>query len=360
MSITEQITSAILDFQDPYAKVTWRQMGVNVTVTPESNSYHIAIKLPYPAVGAHDVIARSLREHILAVGVALPDSATIHLTHQIVKKRLPNANLLPNIKHVIAVGSGKGGVGKSTTAVNLAFALQLDGARVGILDADIYGPSIPTLLGRKDAQPVSPDGKRIEPVMAHGLASMSLGYLVDEGDAVIWRGPMASGALQQLLNDTLWPELDYLVLDLPPGTGDVQLTMAQRIPVSGALVVTTPQDLAMIDARKAIRMFTKVNVPVLGVCENMAVYVCPSCGHRDHIFGDGGADLLAKEHDVPVVGRLPLNGKIRACSDSGRSMLLEAPESDLSQPFREMARHLAARLAATGERAIPEIKIVED
>ena len=252
----------------------------------------------------------------------------------------------PRIRNIVAVGSGKGGVGKSTTAVNLALALAAGGARVGVLDADVYGPSVPTMLGLA-GRPDSPDGKSILPMRAHGVEAMSIGLLVDQDAPMIWRGPMATSALMQLLNDTLWggeEGLDFLVVDLPPGTGDIQLTMAQKIPVAGAVVVTTPQDVATLDARKALRMFEKVDVAVLGLVENMAQHVCSNCGHVEHLFGQGGGERMAAQYGVPLLGSLPLEIAIREQGDAGVPVVVWAPESAAAAAYRQTAQRLVEEL----------------
>ena len=250
---------------------------------------------------------------------------------------------LPSIANIICVGSGKGGVGKSTTAVNLALALQREGARVGLLDADIYGPSIPSMLGVK-GQP-STDGEKIIPKEAHGLKVMSIGFLVEEDTAMIWRGPMVTSALQQLLGDTLWGPLDYLVIDLPPGTGDIQLTLAQRIPVAGAVIVTTPQDIALLDARRAVHMFRKVDVPILGVVENMSTHICTKCGHEEAIFGHGGGEQMARDFEIPLLGRLPLAMEIRSSLDEGNPTMMQSPDSHLAKSYRSIALRTAGVLS---------------
>ena len=258
----------------------------------------------------------------------------------------PGLSPLPRVRNILAVGSGKGGVGKSTTAVNLALALAAGDARVGVLDADVYGPSIPTMLGLS-GKPDSPDGKSILPMRAHGIEAMSIGLLVDQDTPMIWRGPMATSALTQLLNDTLWggdEGLDYLVVDLPPGTGDIQLTLAQKIPVAGAVVVTTPQEVATLDARKALRMFEKVNVAVLGLVENMAQHVCSNCGHVEHLFGHGGAERMAAQYGVPLLGSLPLEIGIREQGDAGVPIVAVAPASAAAQAYRAAARRLLEEL----------------
>lgn len=258
----------------------------------------------------------------------------------------------PRVRNVIAVGSGKGGVGKSTTAVNLALALHRLGARVGVLDADIYGPSVPAMLGLS-GRPDSPDNKSIEPLRAFGIEAMSIGLLVDQDTPMIWRGPMATSALTQLFNDTLWDDLDYLLIDLPPGTGDIQLTLSQKIPVAGAVIVTTPQDIATLDARKALKMFEKVEVPVLGIVENMAVHTCGNCGHREHLFGEGGGERMAAQYGVPLLGSLPLEIAIREQGDAGQPVVVAAPESVAAKAYLAAATRLAEELGKRPRASIP-------
>ena len=256
----------------------------------------------------------------------------------------------PGIKtRIFAIASGKGGVGKSSTAVNLALALAAEGAKVGILDADIYGPSIPTMLGAENQRPTSPDGTHMAPIMSHGLATNSIGYLVTDDNAMVWRGPMASKALMQMLQETLWPDLDYLVLDMPPGTGDIQLTLAQNIPVTGAVVVTTPQDIALIDAKKGIVMFEKVEVPVLGIVENMSVHICSNCGHHEPIFGTGGAEKLAEKYHTQLLGQMPLHISLREDLDKGTPTVISRPESEFTAIYRQLADRVAAQLYWQGE-----------
>ncbi|MCW4453254.1 iron-sulfur cluster carrier protein ApbC [Flavobacterium sp. MXW15] len=258
----------------------------------------------------------------------------------------------PRIRNVIAVASGKGGVGKSTTAVNLAVALQHGGARVGVLDADIYGPSVPAMLGL-GGRPDSPDNKSIEPLRAFGVEAMSIGFLIDQDTPMIWRGPMATSALTQLFNDTLWGDLDYLLIDLPPGTGDIQLTLSQKIPVAGAVIVTTPQDIATLDARKALKMFEKVEVPVLGIVENMAVHTCSGCGKVEHLFGEGGGQRMAEQYGVPLLGSLPLEIGIREQGDAGTPIVAAAPESAAAKAYVAAAQRLAEELGKRPRAAIP-------
>ncbi len=269
---------------------------------------------------------------------------------------------ISGVKNILAVASGKGGVGKSTTAVNLALALAKKGLRVGILDADIYGPSVPLMLGIQD-QPEVTEQKKIHPMIAHGIQSMSIGYLVNEKAAMAWRGPMATSALQQLLNDTLWDNLDYLMIDLPPGTGDIQLTLAQKIPVTAAVIVTTPQDLALLDARRAYEMFQKVRVPVLGIIENMSLYVCSQCGHEEHIFGEGGGQQMAEEYNVSLLGSLPLDIHIREGTDNGKPTVIANPESINAKRYIEIAQKITEKLALleqTDRSSFPKIIIQND
>jgi ATP-binding protein involved in chromosome partitioning len=252
--------------------------------------------------------------------------------------------LVPGVKNIIAVASGKGGVGKSTTAVNLALALAAEGVSVGMLDADIYGPSQPTMLGIT-GRPETKDGKRLEPMQGHGIQAMSIGFLIDVETPMVWRGPMVTQALEQLLNETNWRDVDYLVVDLPPGTGDIQLTLAQRVPVTGAVIVTTPQDIALMDARKGLKMFEKVNIPILGVVENMSLHICSKCGHEENIFGSGGGDRMSKDYGIDLLGSLPLDIKIREQADSGMPTVVAEPDGRVAEIYREIARKVAVKIA---------------
>jgi len=270
-------------------------------------------------------------------------------------KRANEQHAVKNIKNIIVVSSGKGGVGKSTTAVNLALALQHEGAKVGLLDADIYGPSIPTMLGTQNQHPMSPDNQHMTPIMAFGLATNSIGYLVEQDNAMVWRGPMASKALLQILQDTIWPELDYLVIDMPPGTGDIQLTLAQSIPVTGSVIVTTPQDIALIDAKKGITMFNKVNIPTIGIIENMSYHICENCGHHEAIFGEGGAAQLAKHYHTQLLGQIPLDRVLRQDLDNGRPTVISQPDNPFSQIYNELADRIAAELYFQGKVILPDI-----
>ncbi|OCG30007.1 Fe-S-binding ATPase [Gilliamella sp. Choc3-5] len=279
-----------------------------------------------------------------------------HIEYKIATlKRANNKNAINNIKNIIAISSGKGGVGKSSTAVNLALALQKQGAKVGILDADIYGPSIPTMLGTEKQQPLTPDNKHMTPIMAYGLASNSIGYLVDSDSAMVWRGPMASKALLQILQDTLWPELDYLVIDMPPGTGDIQLTLAQNIPVTAAVIITTPQDIALIDAKKGITMFNKVNIPTLGIIENMSYHICEHCGHHEAIFGEGGAKRLTEQYQTKLLGQIPLQKMLRQDLDTGKPTIISHPDSEFSQLYYQIAGSIASELYWQSEVILPDI-----
>ena len=321
---------------------------------------HVVVKLGFPAAGIAADIAGDIKQR-------LRDACAVESTVRIGCCVLPQAvqkglNPLPGVANILAVASGKGGVGKSTVAVNLALALQAEGARVGILDADIYGPSQPLMLGSRQ-RPTSPDGKRMNPILAHGLQAMSLGFLIeDEAQPAVWRGPMATQALTQLLNDTIWDDLDYLVVDLPPGTGDIQLSLSQRVPVSASVIVTTPQDIALLDARKGLQMFRKVGIPVLGVIENMATHVCTNCGHEEAIFGAGGGEKLAREAGTELLGSVPLDLRIREQADSGNPTVAADPQSALALRYREIARTAAARLAygSVADGGFPSIAIVDD
>jgi ATP-binding protein involved in chromosome partitioning len=309
----------------------------------ENGQVKVKVVLGFPAKGVMESIKAALVEKIAAVpgvSAAEVDVGWKVAAHSVQKSLKP----IDNVKNIIAVASGKGGVGKSTTAVNLALALSAEGARVGILDADIYGPSQPRMLGIS-GRPESKDGNSLEPMNSYHLQAMSIGFLIDEETPMIWRGPMVTQALEQLLNDTNWADLDYLVIDLPPGTGDTQLTLAQKVPVSGAIIVTTPQDIALLDARKGLKMFQKVEVPVLGIVENMSIHICSKCGHEEHIFGSGGGQSMAEQYGVDLLGSLPLDINIREETDSGKPTVVAQPDSRITQIYREIARKTAAKLS---------------
>jgi len=344
MSVSQQqIEAAIKQYIDPYLEKDLVTAGAVKDINIEGDTVRLKVELGYPAYGYVDKQAAELKNKIEAVdGIT---SAEIDTSWKIVSHTVQGGmNPLEGIKNVIAVASGKGGVGKSTTAVNLALALQIEGAKVGILDADIYGPSIPRMLGI-EGKPESTDGKSLEPMGGHGIQAMSIGFMIDEETPMIWRGPMVTQALEQLLRDTRWKSLDYLVIDLPPGTGDVQLTLAQKVPVSGAIIVTTPQDIALLDARKGLKMFEKVEVPVLGIVENMSIHICSECGHAEHIFGQGGGEKMCDQHNVDFLGALPLDIDIRINVDGGHPSVAKDPESKASQIYREIARRTAAKLS---------------
>ncbi len=359
MSITqEQVKAAVGEIIDANTEKDLAATKSVKTVEIDGDKVSIGIVLGYPAAGYFDEMKKLVTEKVSALdGVG---SVEVSVSSKIVSHAVQQ-NLKPQegIKNIIAVASGKGGVGKSTTAVNLALALQAEGATVGILDADIYGPSMPRMLGCS-GQPESEDGKSLEPMVGHGIQSMSIGYLVEEDTPMIWRGPMVTQALEQLLNDTNWKDVDYMVIDLPPGTGDTQLTLAQKIPVSGAVIVTTPQDIALLDAKKGLKMFEKVEVPVLGIVENMSIHICSECGHAEHIFGEGGGSKMAEEYGVDFLGALPLDISIREQADSGNPSVAAHPDSKVSEIYREIARKTAAKLATKARdhsAAFPSIVI---
>ena len=345
------LTSVLQQLEDPSTGLALAPPGARWEVQHTGGGCRVELLLGWPPGPQAAAALRGAVEAALAAhGQSL---ASFEVRPRIVAHAV-QAGLAPaaGVRNVIAVGSGKGGVGKSTTAVNLALALQQLGARVGILDADVYGPSVPAMLGLS-GRPESPDNKSIEPLRAFGVEAMSIGLLVDVDAPMIWRGPMATSALTQLFKDTRWGELDYLVVDLPPGTGDIQLTLAQKIPVAGAVIVTTPQEIATLDARKALKMFEKVNVPVLGIVENMAVHVCSSCGHAEHLFGQGGGQAMAERYGVPLLGSLPLDLRIREQGDVGTPVVAAAPDSAPARAYLAAAQAMAAQLATRPRASIP-------
>ncbi len=306
------------------------------------NDVALEIELGYPGKSQHDPIRRQVIQGLKAAGAG---GVSVKITSKVVAHAVQRGvKLIPGIKNIIAVASGKGGVGKSTTAVNLALALAAEGAAVGVLDADIYGPSQPMMLGIA-GRPESKDGKHLEPMEAHGLQAISIGFLIDIDTPMVWRGPMVTQALEQLLKDTRWRELDYLVVDLPPGTGDIQLTLAQKVPVTGAVIVTTPQDIALIDARKGLKMFEKVGIPILGVVENMSFHICPKCGHESHIFGAGGAKKMCGDYGSELLGQLPLDESIQQHADSGKPTVVSDPDGKVAEIYRRIARRCAVKIA---------------
>ena len=340
---TAQIEDIIGSWPDPYLGQDLKTAGAIQSVEIRDGKPVITLVLGYPARGIEAGIISDLGARLeKEAGL---DSADISIEYRVIPHAVQQGvQLLPNVKNTIAIASGKGGVGKSTTAINLALALQAEGARAGILDADIYGPSQPRMLGCH-MKPDTTDGKHIEPNISYELQSMSIGYLIEEDTPMIWRGPMVTSALEQLLHDTNWSDLDYLVIDLPPGTGDIQLTLCQKIPVSGAIIVTTPQDIALMDAKKALKMFEKVSVPVLGIVENMSTHICTQCGYEEHIFGSGGGEQMSRQYGVEMLGSLPLDITIREGVDNGKPTVAMEPDSGISQRYREIARKAAARLA---------------
>jgi len=356
MSVSPEVLLATLDTViDPHLAQGLNAAGCVKAIYPGPRP-RIEIELGFPAASIHQALAEQIRQVIAAAhGIEAEVEVSTLIQPQTLAR---NVAPLPSIKNIIAVASGKGGVGKSTVAANLALALQAEGARVGLLDADIYGPSQPQMMGVGGVKPSMLDPRKMRPVMAHGLQLMSIGFLIAEDQPMIWRGPMATQALNQLLTETAWDALDYLVVDLPPGTGDIQLSIAQKMPVAGAVIVTTPQDVALLDAKKGLQMFHKVGVPVLGVVENMAVYCCPNCGHSAPIFGEGGGARLAEQNGTEVLGSLPLRLSIREQADSGTPTVAAEPLSEVSASYRAIARLATARLAHAVEGdAFPTIEI---
>ncbi|HLQ14155.1 MAG TPA: iron-sulfur cluster carrier protein ApbC [Steroidobacteraceae bacterium] len=344
----QQVRSALEQFPEPYLRQTLQEAGALREVRLSGREIIAEVELGFPVGGYEAQFRSALAAHLADAGlkrfelkVELRSGIAAHSVQRPLKP-------IPGVGNIIAVASGKGGVGKSTVAVNLALAWAVAGARVGILDADIYGPSQPLMLGLSGQRPTAPDGKHLVPLEAHGIKAMSIGFLVDPAQAVVWRGPMVTQALTQLLSDTSWGELDYLVVDMPPGTGDIQLTLAQRVPVSGAVIVTTPQDIALADARKGLAMFEKVAIPVLGIVENMSLHVCPKCGHEEHIFGAGGGARMAAEFGVQLLGELPLDSRVREEADGGAPTVVSAPDTPRAAAYVEMARHTGGALARRG------------
>jgi len=344
MAISEsQIQTALKEVTDPNTgkDLITSKSARNIKI--DGNNVALDIVLGYPANSVMAGIQKLVSDKLKT----LPEigSVFVNVSSKIVAHSAQRGvQLLPNVKNIIAVASGKGGVGKSTTAVNLALALAAEGANVGILDADIYGPSQPMMLGIT-GRPETTDGKSMEPMESHGIQAMSIGFLVDIDTPMVWRGPMVTGALEQLLRETRWRELDYLLVDMPPGTGDIQLTLSQKVPVTGAVIVTTPQDIALLDARKGLKMFEKVGIPILGIVENMSTHICSQCGHEEHIFGAGGGAQMCKDYNVDLLGSLPLDIRIREQTDGGMPTVVAEPDSQITEVYKKIARTIAIKIA---------------
>lgn len=356
------VEAVLRQYTDPYLNQDPLSAGCVRDIDVQGDRVLVRLELGYAADLFKSGWAQMLQlaiEGLDGVGSAKVEISSVIVAH----KAQAQVPALANVKNVVAVASGKGGVGKSTTAANLALALAREGARVGILDADIYGPSQGIMFGiAEGTRPRIKDQKWFVPIQAHGVEVMSMAFLTDDNTPMVWRGPMASGALQQLVTQTDWGNLDYLVIDMPPGTGDIQLTLAQKVPVAGAVIVTTPQDLALLDARKGVEMFNKVNIPVLGVVENMAVHICSNCGHAEHLFGEGGGEKLASQYDVELLASLPLSMLIREQADGGKPTVIAEPDSQIAMVYQELARHVGARivLQEAAAPAMPNITISDD
>lgn len=345
MSLTqESVTETLKSVVDPNTGKDFISTRSIRNISISGDEVRLEVVLGYPAKSQHDALRALLSSAVSTlpgVGRVMVDITSKIVAHAVQQ----GVKLLPGVKNIIAVASGKGGVGKSTTSVNLALSLAAEGARVGILDADIYGPSQPQMLGIGDQRPQSIDGKTMEPLEAHGLQVMSIGFLVDVETPMVWRGPMATQALNQLLKETNWKDLDYLIIDMPPGTGDIQLTLSQTVPLTGAVIVTTPQDIALLDARKGLKMFEKVGVPIIGVVENMSIHICSNCGHEEPIFGSGGGEKLCADYNVPFLGALPLDLQIRQETDKGAPTTVSDPDGRIASLYKEIARKVAVRVA---------------
>ena len=361
MPTQEQILAALQTVIDPNTAKDFVSTKALKNLSVNDGEVSFEVELGYPAKSQIPGFRKALIA--AAKGVAGVQNVSVNMTVKVDAHAVQRGvQLLPKVKNIVAVASGKGGVGKSTTAVNLALALAAEGASVGLLDADIYGPSIPMMMGI-DGRPESDDGKTMEPLENYGVQVMSIGFLVAQDEAMIWRGPMATQALEQLLRQTNWKDLDYLVVDLPPGTGDIQLTLSQRVPMTGAVIVTTPQDIALLDAKKGIKMFEKVGVPILGIVENMAVHVCSNCGHVEHIFGFEGGKKMAAEYGMAYLGALPLDMQIRLQADSGKPTVVADPDGEVAAIYKAVARQVAVSIAAKNKdfsSKFPSIKISKD
>lgn len=356
----DSIETALKAFVDPDLDRDPVSAGCVRAIEVDGGRVSVDLHYGFPMDAARAERGRAIREHLEALGGVERVDVAIGWAVQAGEVQ-SQAQRIEGVANIIAVASAKGGVGKSTTAANMALALRAEGARVGVLDADIYGPSQPRMLGIQ-GKPSSPDGQNLVPMEGHGIQAMSIGFLVDPESPMIWRGPMVTKALEQMLYNTRWKELDYLVVDLPPGTGDIQLTLVQKVPLSGAVIVTTPQDIALLDARKGLKMFEQVSVPVFGVVENMSVHICSQCGHAEPIFGEGGGGQMAADHGVRLLGQLPLDLGIRTQADSGTPTVVADPDSECARIYREVARRTAAAQALAGSlpSGFPNIRIVED
>ena len=347
MNIEKKITDELVNTKFPETDISFIKEKSIKKITVDESEIEIKIELNFSAAKQVSVIKNIIQEKI---ALLTPVKTNVLLSFNI-KSHLVQQGLSPlkGVKNIIAIASGKGGVGKSTTAVNLGLALSLEGARVGILDADIYGPSQPKMLGISNEKPASKDGKSMEPLLAHGIQVMSIGFLVDQETPMVWRGPMVTSTLEQLLKETNWDNLDYLIIDLPPGTGDVQLTLAQKIPVTGAIIVTTPQDIALLDARKGLKMFEKVNVPIIGIVENMSTHICSNCGHEEHIFGEGGGLQMSEDYHVDLLGSLPLDISIREQLDNGIPTVVSGKHEKITAIYSAIAIKTSLKIAALNE-----------
>ena len=361
MATAEQVKEKLKEFTDPYLESDLVSTNCVKNTQVQGSKAVVDIELGFPHKGYEQELSDKLTSLLTEIdGI---DDAQINITSKIVIHAVQKGvQPIPGVKNIVAVASGKGGVGKSTTTVNLALALAAEGARVAVLDADIYGPSMPRMLGIS-GKPESEDGQSLEPMMNYGIQTMSIGFLIDDDTPMIWRGPMVTQAFEQLFKDTRWKDVDYLVVDLPPGMGDVQLTLAQKIPVSGAVVVTTPQDIALLDARKGLKMFEKVNVPVLGVVENMSIHICSKCGNEERIFGEGGGQRMSEEENVDLLGALPLDMSIRQLADDGKPTVVSEPDSRITELYIDIARKVGAKLALKARdysNKFPKIVIKND
>jgi len=362
MQVTESmVLDALSHVQDPYTGQDWVTSKSIKNVVTQGAHVSLDLVLGYPAKSQWAAFKNLITQSLKALSGVSEVSVNVS-TQVLAHSATRGVQLLPQVKNIVAVASGKGGVGKSTTAANLALALASEGATVGLLDADIYGPSQPMMMG-VNARPQSEDGKTMAPLENYGVQVMSIGFLVSPDEAMIWRGPMATQALEQLLRQTQWRDLDYLIVDMPPGTGDIQLTLSQRVPMTGAVIVTTPQDIALLDAKKGIKMFDKVGVPILGLVENMAVHVCSNCGHSEHIFGEDGGLKMAKQLEIDYLGALPLDINIRLQADSGKPTVVADPSGRVAQIYQTMARQVAIKIAAKARdfsSFFPSIKISKE